>query len=460
MKTKITFIFVFVFVLSLNLRAQNYFVKTYPGFSTGATSFVKQTQDGGFLLRSQSYLLKVDGSGNLLWSFSGIYNAPLSFNENLMIETNDSSFVLLLNVDYSNCKFEILKLDKNGNVVFSKPYYTNQGYPEIGCIGAYNRNDTIVAFSYTYDNDSVLKAITISSVDGDTIAFNDVYETGPLSDPKYFFHDNNHVVFITKNSGSFNSLALVLNNYSSIEDSIWFFKDFASVNYKPHGFNINNGSFIYFDEVFFSNNIYLSFWENYNEILDTSITITGINNIFCYHGDVDLNNNNFYLCGRNVDYGTGVGISKAHIIGTSNTGDLLFFKNIQHLGFDFSQLRHIIAGDDYIAAIGSTKNLSTDQYEVLLVKTDLNGNVTSVPSHGLAANVRVFPNPATDKLHVDLPKNADGFAHYEIFDLQGRLLVRSRLHGNSIDVSGFSQGLYILTIEAGGQRHSVKWVKD
>jgi len=58
------------------------------------------------------------------------------------------------------------------------------------------------------------------------------------------------------------------------------------------------------------------------------------------------------------------------------------------------------------------------------------------------------------------PKNAGDFAHYEIFDLQGRLLAKGRLHGNSIDVSVFSQGMYILTIETGGQRHSVKWVRE
>ncbi len=74
--------------------------------------------------------------------------------------------------------------------------------------------------------------------------------------------------------------------------------------------------------------------------------------------------------------------------------------------------------------------------------------------------IRVFPNPATDILYVDMPKDAGGFAHFEIFDLQGRLLAKGRLHGNSIDVSSLTQGMYIVTLETGGQRHSVKLERE
>jgi endonuclease/exonuclease/phosphatase family metal-dependent hydrolase len=102
-----------------------------------------------------------------------------------------------------------------------------------------------------------------------------------------------------------------------------------------------------------------------------------------------------------------------------------------------------------------------DMSDHLPVYLDLKINQTpaGIQSSSLA-DFKVFPNPATDKLYVDMPKDAGGFAHYEIFDLQGRLLSKGRLHGNSIDVSGFSQGMYILTIETGGHRHSVKWVRE
>ncbi len=102
-----------------------------------------------------------------------------------------------------------------------------------------------------------------------------------------------------------------------------------------------------------------------------------------------------------------------------------------------------------------------DMSDHLPVYLDLKINQTPAGIESSSpADFTVFPNPATDILYMDMSKDAGGFAHYEIFDLTGRLLAKGRLHGNSIDVSGFSQGMYILTIEVGGHRHSVKWVRE
>lgn len=73
--------------------------------------------------------------------------------------------------------------------------------------------------------------------------------------------------------------------------------------------------------------------------------------------------------------------------------------------------------------------------------------------------VRVYPNPASDRLYVELLElNA---MSYRIHDLNGRLLSNGTLSGNtsSIDVSRLDSGVYLLTIESGSEAYIQIWEK-
>ena len=69
----------------------------------------------------------------------------------------------------------------------------------------------------------------------------------------------------------------------------------------------------------------------------------------------------------------------------------------------------------------------------------------------LEASIQVYPNPATDLLHID----SDGFQSFEVmmFDALGREMYRDRwTAGNSLDVSHWARGIYSVVIESNGHR--------
>lgn len=69
----------------------------------------------------------------------------------------------------------------------------------------------------------------------------------------------------------------------------------------------------------------------------------------------------------------------------------------------------------------------------------------------------LYPNPATDRIWFQLPSNSEGedILLY-IFDTSGRQLHHSLLRSNSIDVSGFSPGLYYIRAIIAGQPYFSK----
>lgn len=73
------------------------------------------------------------------------------------------------------------------------------------------------------------------------------------------------------------------------------------------------------------------------------------------------------------------------------------------------------------------------------------------------ADVTVYPNPATDEIHIDMLSN--GNAHVNLYDLTG-CKVYSRKVGdtsNVIDLSSVKNGIYVLEVQAGSKRKTMKF---
>ncbi len=73
-------------------------------------------------------------------------------------------------------------------------------------------------------------------------------------------------------------------------------------------------------------------------------------------------------------------------------------------------------------------------------------------------DVKVFPNPASDRLQVQV----DGLYkadHYSIVDVQGRVMQKGKLNGESIDVKDLTTGFYLLQLNFGNWTKVVKFAK-
>ena len=85
----------------------------------------------------------------------------------------------------------------------------------------------------------------------------------------------------------------------------------------------------------------------------------------------------------------------------------------------------------------------------------------TVPTFGsedLVVEVSVFPNPFVDQLEITTNSNVTNF---RIYNILGTLLKEGQPNSQSIlvDTSKFASGIYLLEVQAGTIRKSIKIVK-
>ena len=75
--------------------------------------------------------------------------------------------------------------------------------------------------------------------------------------------------------------------------------------------------------------------------------------------------------------------------------------------------------------------------------------------------LKIFPNPATHFLSIELPKSSTQPIEINIYDLQGKLMSHQILSDReSIDLHGFPTGMYLVKAVIGEQVYSSKFVKN
>jgi len=82
---------------------------------------------------------------------------------------------------------------------------------------------------------------------------------------------------------------------------------------------------------------------------------------------------------------------------------------------------------------------------------------------GDPAGIRVYPNPADDAVYIEILHPdilCDGSEMLILFDMQGRIMRKILLQstGMKIDISEFSSGLYILTLNAAQGVYNYKMI--
>ncbi|MGB4655167.1 MAG: T9SS type A sorting domain-containing protein [Bacteroidales bacterium] len=98
-------------------------------------------------------------------------------------------------------------------------------------------------------------------------------------------------------------------------------------------------------------------------------------------------------------------------------------------------------------------NRTTRTYTIFKAKSDStensNSEMLNTPNDSLSnyLEVRVYPNPAKDKLHLSFIKEDDAKSYFiKLYDLSGKLLFSKsgNVHYCEIDISTYSKGVYIL----------------
>jgi predicted enzyme related to lactoylglutathione lyase len=103
---------------------------------------------------------------------------------------------------------------------------------------------------------------------------------------------------------------------------------------------------------------------------------------------------------------------------------------------------------------------NNDKREILLIKTDSDGNVVSSSSERKSTpNINVYPSPFKDLLNVET--NTLGYYIIEFTSLNGKLVLNTMIEGSTkqLDLSSFPKGVYFITIRSRDQVWTEKIIK-
>lgn len=105
--------------------------------------------------------------------------------------------------------------------------------------------------------------------------------------------------------------------------------------------------------------------------------------------------------------------------------------------------------------------VGTNFYNDLIVfKIDLKESYNSAITENNTNALAVFPNPATDKITVNLGDNQMNYNKIEIIDVLGNIhLISEYGNGNEFDVSALPNGLYMIRVSKENSTETLKFIK-
>jgi uncharacterized delta-60 repeat protein len=155
--------------------------------------------------------------------------------------------------------------------------------------------------------------------------------------------------------------------------------------------------------------------------------------------------------------------STGHLLNTALNGEGALLTHDFNSTFLYSQVNAIgQASDGSIFLAGAFKGFDDgivrDTNMTFIAK--LHGLSTGIPEHETSAwQVRLWPNPGTDVLHVEA--GIRGRFDVRVLDATGRQVLAGSAQGGPLELSsaGLAQGVYVVEVNTTEGRRAVKWVK-
>ena len=168
------------------------------------------------------------------------------------------------------------------------------------------------------------------------------------------------------------------------------------------------------------------------------------------------NDGHIYISGTTASYTNDLN-SDHMLIKTDMEGNLVWQKVLGSENADYTG-GLVVTQDQGVVFSGWTRKSPKGDTDIILIRLNKDGEMDFIshlaPDNPMEGNIKLFPNPSSGKLKIDLQECQHTTVHLEITDLQGSKILSVELAGGkeyTIE-SGLAAGVYLYTVSLEGKR--------
>ena len=455
--------------ISLSTNAQITFEKTYGDIYFDRGYSVQQTNDGGYIITgsfadsnsiyfsiiSNVYLIKTNSLGDTLWTKT--YGGKLCSEGYSVQQTNDGGYIIagMTNycvIDSPTIDVFLIKTNSLGDTLWTKTY--GDTYDDIGYSVQQTSDDGYIITGSTFSFGAGLEDVYLikTNANGDTI-WTKTYGGTSHDYGRSVQQTTDGGYIIAGNTTSFGAggIDVYLIKTNANGDTIWT-KTYSGTDWDESrsvqqtsdsgyiiaGLTKNFGGAIF---------VYLIKTNTNGDTLWTK-TYGGSESDAGYSVQ-QTSDNGYIITGYTYSFGAEMG--DVYLIKTNENGDTLWTKTYGGIynekGWSVQQTSdggYIIAGGTVILA----------SWDVYLIKTDINGNVSGIFNNSFSKKdvINIYPNPNNGvfNLTVNTPDKCNLFI--ELMNVYGQIVYKNYVKNilkfnDEIEVSELSKGVYYLRLK-------------
>jgi predicted secreted protein len=393
-------------------------LKTYGGTGNDSAYALRQTSDGGYVVAgsttsfgagsADAWVLKLDGSGNILWQKT--YGGTGDDSARAIQQTSDGGYV----VAGSTTSFGaggpdawVLKLDDSGNVLWQKTYggsfFESANAIQRTPDGGYVIIGSTTSFGVSFSDAWILKLDGIGNV---------------LWQKRYGFGGENTINALQQTSDGGYITANIASNLSAPQapDTAWVTRldSGGSVVWAQLYYGVNSSRFTSMQQT--PDGGFIMAGDNGNSRFSYHawvLKLDGSGNILWQktYGGTSLDHaatiqltsdSGYIIAGSTASFGAGG--ADAWVLKLDNSGNVLWQKTYGGTGDDSAQAIQQTADGGYIVA-GSTTCFGTGGVDAWVLKLDGSGNITGCSSVGTSDGVPNNVNGGTSSTTVVTSEN-------------------------------------------------------
>lgn len=430
-------------------------------------SVVQSTSGNLFILSEDAsfnlYLIKLDSNGNITWTRKILRQEGNYTVSKIILDENENSFVM----PSQGSQVSILKFDSNGNQLWSKSFYSDPGGKNPGFNISVTSDGGIIG---TAKADSDIQIYLLDN--NGNIVMNK--RIGSDFSNYYYCHatimkELSNNVFLTGGyfenpNGQLELLLMKVDEAGNIINSKTFFDPETLMNgysYYPIDCEIlSNGNIaVLYTDIYYGSGIYVSFFDQNLNFIQTIVNENASFNILNGYCGKYLRDDLLTLSFLDILTNT-TNVSRLNLLNTNLNCGWVEKQNLIGQDYTFNPVNFSSNYTTTLSLNSVSVNINASNSTGFTYQTTcgVEESELSVEFDIELKDIAIYPNPAINFITIETEKTTNGTI--SIYNLQGEIVFESFQNSNSIDVSKFPPGMYLLQISDGNQIFTEKFIKE